>query len=113
MQQKFRVTFRNARNTLLGRKKLIEEYNNIFWTLNTALSNSEKTMPKEKYYACSKEFDELLETNWVSNGTGFSIEQFNQYDAKRAELKAKIEKGREIMAKYNIQPSVNTQNYQR
>ncbi len=113
MQQNFRVTFRNARNTLLGRKKLIEEYNNIFWTLNNALSNSEKTMSKEKYDAFSKEFDELLETKWIPNGTGFNIEGFDQYEAKRKELKAKIEKGREIMAKYNIQPNVNTQNYQR
>lgn len=97
---KLLLALRNGINTLTGRQKLIDQYNDITHKLTEKSDSMEDGAKKTEL---SEKIDKLIEMKWKSYGNaGKTYSEFDPYKANRKVLKQKIAEGQKLMKQVGI-----------
>lgn len=99
--KEFIIKLRDARNKLLGRTKLIEQFEAAHRIVIKAISK----LPRGEFSTkMHKAYDDVFETVYYKDEYGDiqSESGFNQYEARRKTLKKKIEAMQQIMKQLEL-----------
>jgi hypothetical protein len=95
-----KLFLRKTYNRLVGKKILIDEYNNITHSICCHTDDMPECALKDKIIA---EFNELNEYRWNRSSRGeFYISNYNPYRSSNFKLGRKISQGLDIITKYGI-----------